>query len=642
MRVTNNMITSQTVFNLQRSINRYMNLQSGMSSGRRINTPSDDPTGTVQDLTYRTELSNITQYQKNIGVAQNWTSTYDSVLNEVNGFVSNAKEIAIAMSNGTYDAVARQASANQVQSLFDQMIQLGNSQLEGRQIFAGFQTGTKPFTASAKGVTYAGDLGNIDFEVEASQKLTINLNGSDTFLKQLKPLGDGSDLDVGITNATLLSNLHGGTGVSLIPGTFTISDANKGLTATIDLTTAPPAATVGDAIAKINAQLTAAGITNLTASVAGSGNSIALTPVQDGILSGATTLTKLNNGAGVQLNPGTIHVSDGGALDFDVDLSGSVNVNDVIAKFNAALTAHGVANVTMSLNAAGKGLQVTDTNAVPLGLKISDVNDTQQTAANLGIVGTVGAQLTGTDLRPLVDFSVKETTGTTAKDLGLTGQFSATLVGTDLNPKLTLNSNLKDLKAGNGIDKNSFIITQGNASATIDLTNPAIVTVQDLINAVNNSGLNITAGLNTAGTGLQIVNNDPKRSLTVEETGSGHTAKDLGIFGSSDLMGTMLVLIDTLKNNDQQGTGMLLGSLDDGIQSMLNTRATVGARGVRLDSTNSRLSDLNLNFTKLLSDVEDVDLTKATTDLATYENNYQAALNATARIIQPTLLDFLK
>ena len=87
---------------------------------------------------------------------------------------------------------------------------------------------------------------------------------------------------------------------------------------------------------------------------------------------------------------------------------------------------------------------------------------------------------------------------------------------------------------------------------------------------------------------------------------------------------------------------MLLGSLDDGIQSLLNTRAAIGARGVRLDSTNSRLSDLNLNFTKLLSDVEDVDLTKATTDLATYENNYQAALNATARIIQPTLLDFLK
>jgi flagellar hook-associated protein 3 FlgL len=148
MRVTDNMITNRSLFNLQRSIARYMQLQTNMSSGRRINQPSDDPTGTVKDLTYRKQLANVDQFQKNIAVAQNWTSTYDSVLNEVNGFVSSAKEIAVAMANGTYDATARQASANEVQSLFDQMMQMGNSELEGRKIFAGYQTTTKPFSAT--------------------------------------------------------------------------------------------------------------------------------------------------------------------------------------------------------------------------------------------------------------------------------------------------------------------------------------------------------------------------------------------------------------------------------------------------------------------------------------------------------------
>jgi flagellin-like hook-associated protein FlgL len=306
------------------------------------------------------------------------------------------------------------------------------------------------------------------------------------------------------------------------------------------------------------------------------------------------------------------------------------------------MTAQGINNVAMTINAAGTGLQVSDTNAVPLNLTISEVAGTEQTAANLGIAGTIAPSLVGTDLHPLVDFEVKDTTGTTAKDLGIVGKFSSDFVGTDLDPKLTLSSNLKDLRAGSGIDTHTFTIYQGNSHADIDLATPGMVTVQNMIDAINNSGLTITASINAAGTGIQIVNNDPTKSMMIEDSANGRTAKDLGVFGSTDIMGTMLVLIDSLKNNDQQGTSMLLGNLDSGMQNLLNSRAVIGARGTRLTSTESRLTDLNLNFTKLLSETEDADLTKVTTDLATYANNYQAALNATARIIQPSLLDFLK
>jgi flagellar hook-associated protein 3 FlgL len=642
MRVTDNMITNRSLFNLQRSIQRYMQLQTDMSSGRRINAPSDDPTGTVKDLTYRKQLANVEQYQKNIAVAQNWTSTYDSILNEVNGFASSAKEIAVAMSNGTYDATARAASASEVQSLFDQMMQMGNSELEGRRIFAGFQTKTKPFTATGTGVVFAGDMGELQFDIEASQKLTININGADVFLKQFAALGAKSDLDVGLTNATLLTELKGGAGLNLVPGTFTVADRNHGINVTVDLTTAPPATTVGDVIGKINAQLTAGGISNLTARIDPAGNSLGLVTTRDDFISGNTLLTNLNSGTGVSLTPGKIHVGNGGAYSFDVDLSGSLTVNDVITKFNNAMTAAGVANVSMSVNAANNGLQITDTNAVPVGLTITEASTLTSTGSNLGILGSVGAQLVGSNLRAMVDFAIGETTGTTARDIGLFGQVSHDFVGTDLNPSLSLNSLMTSLKSGNGIDRKSIVIHQGNASATVDLSDPTIVTVQDLIDKINTSGLTVTASLNAAHTGIQIVNDDPKKSLSIEESSNGRTAKDLGIYGSSDLMGSMLVLINALKNNDQEGTSIILGSLDDGMQHVLNARGAVGARGVRLSSTDSRLTDMNLNFTKLLSDTEDADFTKTVTDLATYENNYQAALSATARIIQPSLLNFLK
>ncbi|MGD8922299.1 MAG: flagellar hook-associated protein FlgL, partial [Candidatus Zixiibacteriota bacterium] len=157
MRVTDGMITSRVVFNMQRSIRRLMDLQTNMSSGRRINAPSDDPTGTVRDLNYRTELAKIAQYRKNVDQGLTWMGTYDSILSDAKDALSSAKEIAIAMANGNYDDIAREASATEVQSIFDQIVQLANTELEGRRIFSGFRTRTKPFTVSATGVVYEGD-----------------------------------------------------------------------------------------------------------------------------------------------------------------------------------------------------------------------------------------------------------------------------------------------------------------------------------------------------------------------------------------------------------------------------------------------------------------------------------------------------
>jgi flagellar hook-associated protein 3 FlgL len=119
-------------------------------------------------------------------------------------------------------------------------------------------------------------------------------------------------------------------------------------------------------------------------------------------------------------------------------------------------------------------------------------------------------------------------------------------------------------------------------------------------------------------------------------------ARELGIFGSSDMMGSIILLMTSLSINDRDGTGLLLQNVDDSIQHLLTHRASVGARAVRLEGTQWRLLDLELSLTKQLSAVEDADISQLITDLATHENMYQASLIASAKIIQPTLLDFLK
>ncbi|MCH7690927.1 MAG: flagellar hook-associated protein FlgL [candidate division Zixibacteria bacterium] len=639
MRVTNSVIAANVSFNTQRAIARFLELQKQMSSGRRINKPSDDPIGTIRDLDYRKELSKIQQYRGAIAQGQNWMGVYDNALADINSMLSSARELAVAMADETFDEHARLASAREVSSMLERIIEIANDELEGKSIFAGFKTNIKPMIMSATGARYVGDTGNIQFQIGSSSRFDVNLIGSNVFLKQVTILGQTADYNTSITATTLLTDLKGGTGITMPPGTITISDYNLGINSIINL---GAAIDINDVLNVINTRLTADGITNLTAELGAEGNNIKFVTTQNGLISNQTSLSVLNNGTGVSMIPGRFKVTDGAGIDFEVDISGDSTIADVINSFNTQVAAAGVSNVTMQVNAAGTGLEINDTNGVPLGLIIGEIGPESTTAANLGIVGSVGAQLIGQDLNPNVNFEIFDTVGTTAEELGILGKFNSDLIGDDLNPILLATANVTEFNNGLGFSLGEIIIKNGEMSRVIDLGDSLIVTVQDMLDAINNSGLNVTASINAAGSGIEIINNDPTRSLAIEEVSGGRTAKKLGLFGASDLIGTMMVLQNALENNDQEGSGLLLEHIDNALQHLLNQRATVGARGVRLESTDIRLINRDLSFTKLLSDVEDADLARLVIQLATYENNYQAALMASARIIQPTLLQFLR
>lgn len=646
MRVTNSMISGRVVFNMQRSLKKFFELETRMSSGRLINKPSDNPTGTIRDLSYRTELAKIDQYRSNISQGLSWMGTYDQVLSDAKDFMSTAKEVALSMSNDTFDATAREASATEVESIFEQMLSLSNSKLEGRSMFAGWRTKETPFARASRGVEYLGNEGSLNYEISSGQKQALNLDGASVFMQQVNVIGEEADVNVGLSLNSLVADLHAGNGIDQAVGTFTIEDLNLGITSTIDIS---GATTVDDVLTTINAQLTADGITNLTAVLGDEGNNIKFETSLNGQLSAQTRLSWLNEGAGVDTTPGTFRVTDGGAVDVSVDVSSASTLQDVIDIFNQAMDdaavgippAPGLENVTMSINAAGTGLQIDDPNGVPFGLQIEDPSGDQLTAANLGIAGFVGVQLVGQDLHPSVAFDIAETTGTTAEDLGLVGTIFSDTSGADLDPQLTVDSLLSSFRNGNGVHQDRFEIWQGNESLAIDMTDPTLVTVQDLLDRINSSGLDVTASLNPDGIGMQIVNDDPYRSLTVEDSSNGRAAKDLGIYGASDMMGTLSLLTNNLRNDDREGTSLLLGLMDKSIDVLLDSRGTVGSRAVRLQSTDTRLVDLDVNFTKLLSEVEDADIADVLTELATHETNYQSALMASAKIIQPTLLDFL-
>jgi len=644
MRVTNQMISDRVIYNLNRSLSRYMVLQSQMSSGRRIEKPSDDPVGTQKDLRYREMLSNIAQYKRNISSGLNLLSNYDSTLGDMGDMLSSANEVAIALSNDTYDATARDAAANEVKEIIEQIMVMANNKIDDRYIFSGFRTNVQAIKASSSGFTYQGDFGNFQVEVEPDSKVGINLIGADFLLSELSILGDDADLETGIDAATLLADLHLGDGIDLTagtnPGQVTVTDNNLGLSVDVDIS---GAVTVDDAITSINSQLAAGGINNLTVDYGLEGNNLRWVTTDNNLISGDTLLSNLNAGTGVDLLNGrfVIH-NDDYTIGAEVDITSATTVDDVITAINDALMAEGI-NATASFNAGSTGIDITDNTGGTLGLSVSEMTGSATTASDLGLIGNISPVLNGTDLNPILDFTVSESgTGqTVAADLGLAGKFSINKSGANLKPILKTDTSLSLLKNGMGMDLGEIKISQGARVLYLNLGDSAYSTVNDILDAINNCGLDLEASINAAQTGIQIRSTSSIESLKIEESDGSRTAHNMGIFGSPDILGSMMILEDALRNDDREVVGRIIGNLDDNIQELLNHRASVGSKIIRLETTNSRLTDLDLNYTNLLSEVEDADITKLVTDLAMQENSYQAALISASKIIQPTLLDFL-
>jgi len=635
------MITGQVIANLSRNIENFMKLENMMSTGRKINKPSDDPIGTISSLGYRSKLAQFEQFTKNISSAKTWLSHEDLALSDMNGLLIQAKEIAVTLANDSYDYTARQGAASEIESIFEQVLQAGNTQLDNRYIFSGHKTLQQAFRSTGVGVIYEGDDGVIKTEIENGATVGINTVGSSVLTKSFTVIGDDADLKAGIDGATLLTQLNAGDGIDLTTGTFNITDANLNTTVTVDISAA---VTINDVITEINTQLAAGGITNLTASIGLEGNNISFTATDRPDVTVDTPLANVNSGAGVSLSPGTfeIHNSDH-STSVVIDISSGSNLGDVITSINSQLTAAGIANVTASLNAAGTGLQIQDTNGVPLGLSVSNLGEQNTTATELGLVGDISPTLVGTDLQPQPEFVIEESAvdETVAAGLGILGTMNYDLIGEDLDSQITGDTALSLLNNGVGFELDSIRISQGDSTVTVDLGASTLVTVQDLIDTLNATGLSITAAINSTGKGISITNDDQTMTLVVKDIEESKPARMLGIAGSPDVMGNLLVLADALRENDREVVNSVIEGLDSSLDAILNNRASAGAKMIRLESTELRLTEYNLSFTKLLSDTEDADLTKLVADLAQQENTYTAALQAAAKIIQPSLLDFL-
>lgn len=117
------------------------------------------------------------------------------------------------------------------------------------------------------------------------------------------------------------------------------------------------------------------------------------------------------------------------------------------------------------------------------------------------------------------------------------------------------------------------------------------------------------------------------------------------IFGS-EAFSRIDELINALDSEDgtidQEAIASSIASIDENIDNVLNARADLGARMNRLDLIDNRLSAQKISATQMMSKNEDIDFEEVITKLITQESIHRAALSTGSRVIQPTLIDFLR
>jgi len=164
----------------------------------------------------------------------------------------------------------------------------------------------------------------------------------------------------------------------------------------------------------------------------------------------------------------------------------------------------------------------------------------------------------------------------------------------------------------------------------------------DVINLINNAGLNVTASINSAGNSLQITSNNSSTVAVVKNVGTDETAESLGLGGGKNIFTTLFKLRDAFQKDDTSAILASLDTLDSSLASVNNSRAIIGASLSRVDNSNFVHAQEMVYRSEQLSKIEDADIIKSASDLANLEFALQATLGATAQILQPTLLDFLR
>ena len=141
MRITNQMITNNSLRNMQKSMTEVNKRTQQMTTGKKINQASEDPVIAIRALKLRTTVNQLQQYkEKNIPDAESWLDISTTSLQNITKRIEDIETYCVQGSTDSFSSTDRSAIIDSLKQLQDMMYNEGNSTYAGRYIFSGFKT----------------------------------------------------------------------------------------------------------------------------------------------------------------------------------------------------------------------------------------------------------------------------------------------------------------------------------------------------------------------------------------------------------------------------------------------------------------------------------------------------------------------
>lgn len=637
-RVTHNLQTSQMISTFQTNQRNLFGIETRIAAGRDFLTPSENPVAAARALDLTQTLGRQQQFVLNLEHADSMLTAADTAISEVNSLLIDASNIASQNLSNLTSAAEREAEAELVTSIIDQLLVVGNRSFDGRFIFAGRDTTSPPFVRAFSGVSYVGDSGELFTRMSDDFNAVTNIPGNVLFGALSSRIATSVDLTPALTADLRLEDIEGTRNEPIRGGILVVNEIGGAGAVRIGLDSVD---SIGDVITAINEAATAAGASfsaeltetgiridprggNITVGDANAGivasnlgilTSSPTTDVVDGLalqprLSRQTLVGDLGRGAGIDLQSGLL-VQNGGEQ-VAIDLSSAENVQDIINIINNAQV-----GVVASINETATGIDVFNRNS-------------------------------GTNL------TIGENGGTTAADLGIRTMDSATP--------------LSRINFGNGFspsaDRADFeIVTSDGQIVGVDVQNAETIgDVIELINtAAQDAGVDVSASFAEVGNGIRIQDaTGGTDTLQVRNVGTSLAAVNLGIFGAAEdgateiigqdvnptrtdgILSALVELERALRSDDTQGIAAAGERIDNFLPEVTRVHGVVGARAQAAQSKLQQTIDAAQTSEIFLSELQDLDFAEAATRLQATVNQLQASYQSSSVIFNLSLLNFLQ
>lgn len=168
--------------NLSNSYSKMGKLQDQITSGSKINRPSDDPVGAIKGMGFRTSLGKVEQYKRNMIEVTSWIDNTDESFDGVGKALQRVQELVTSAANdATVTDDDREKMKAEIDQIRKQIQDLANTKIGDKYIFSGTNTSSPLFKKDGTMNTGPGMDQEVKIEVSDGVQLTVNTVGNEIF-----------------------------------------------------------------------------------------------------------------------------------------------------------------------------------------------------------------------------------------------------------------------------------------------------------------------------------------------------------------------------------------------------------------------------------------------------------------------------